>query len=276
MVEVADFQLKLSGDTSDRHEFQGYDGYTALAGFAWALALAAHFADTGTVRQRGDFTGRQAVRANIPKPGSIIADFSVVLLNDPIATFNYGTALAGVSSSVFLTDLVKRLFDRNLGRTSTPTTPLLQALIEKREGDVEALTAKVEPAIKQTHRVIDNGAAKISVLGGYNMIANLDRATKDYVNSNYQDNAIKQKDFSVASFNANSGYGSVFDFDLGRTVAFSMSSRALADYGGVFSWGLDQYANRTNRRINIQYTRILAMDETPKRYIVLNAQKVDQ
>jgi hypothetical protein len=51
------FRLVLTGETADEHQFQGYDGYMALAGFAWTLSLVSNYVETGEVRHRGDFPG---------------------------------------------------------------------------------------------------------------------------------------------------------------------------------------------------------------------------
>ena len=64
MPEIVPFKLKMTGDTADDHQFQGYDGYMALAGFAWDVVPREQFcAETGEIRQRGEFDGRHAVRA---------------------------------------------------------------------------------------------------------------------------------------------------------------------------------------------------------------------
>ena len=92
---------------------------------------------------------------------------------------------------------------------------------------------------------------------------------------NVEDDNSHERLFSVSAFNVNSGYGSVFDPQIGRTVPISMSKDILRIYRSVFSWGLDQYANRTGARIRMRYWRILAMDGTPKRYVVLHATRAD-
>jgi hypothetical protein len=113
----------------------------------------------------------------------------------------------------------------------------------------------------------------MQVLGGHNIINTYNESTRDYVKLNVEDNTEKVRDFSVAAFNVNSGYGSVFDNDLRRTVPISMSKEVLRKVSSVFTWGLDQYANKTGERIIVKYTRILAMDGTPKRYVVLTAKR---
>lgn len=95
--------------------------------------------------------------------------------------------------------------------------------------------------------------------------------TKDYVRLNVEDDNRLTKEVSVSAFNANSGYGSVFDGDLGHVVPFSMSRDTLRRYKGVFSWGLDQYVHNTGKKITADFTRILAMDGRAKRYIILSA-----
>ncbi|UFS77621.1 hypothetical protein LPB73_09680 [Tardiphaga sp. 37S4] len=274
MADIIPFRLKLTGDTADQHQFQGYDGYMALAGFAWTLALIANYTETGKIRQRGEFPGRDAVRASAPSEGSIIADFTVWLQQNPAEVLGLTGAGIGAAGSALLYDVVRRVIDRNLGQNERSGGPLLDQLVRRRAGDIEALVAKVEPAIRQTHAVIGNGATRMQIIGGHNIINTYDEGTRDYVRLNVLDEKEKERDFSVSAFNVNSGYGSVFDNDLKRNVPISMSREVLRNVSSVFTWGLDQYANKTGGRVTIRYTRILAMDDTPKRYIVLSAKRM--
>ncbi|TLX14373.1 hypothetical protein [Rhizobium sp. MHM7A] len=265
------FRLRLTGDIADQHQFQGYDGYMALAGFAWALSLISNYADTGQIRQRGDFDGRHAVRARAPVEGSVIADFVVYMQNNPETVF--GMAAGGLAAPAFLYALANRVINRNLGETNTATDQALGPLITRRGGDIEALVAISEPPIRQAHGVIGNGARNIEISGGFNILNTFNEQTRDYVKLNVEDDNEKTKSVSVSAFNANSGYGSVFDGDLGHVVPFSMSRETLRRYKAVFSWGLDQYVQGTGRKIDLKFTRILAMDGRPKRYIVLSANR---
>ncbi|MCS4091370.1 hypothetical protein [Rhizobium sp. BK176] len=271
MVTQIPFRLHLSGDTADQHQFQGYDGYMALAGFAWALSLISNYADTGKIRQRGDFEGRHAVRAKAPAEGSVIADFIVYLHNNPQAVF--GVAAGGLAAPAFLYALANRVINRNLGEANAATDQTLAQLLARRSGDIEALVAISEPPIRQAHGVIGNGARKIEISGGFNILNTFDEKTRDYVKLNVEDDNEITKLVSVSAFNANSGYGSVFDGDLGHVVPFSMSRETLKRHKVIFSWGLDQYVQGTGRKIELTFTRILAMDGRPKRYVVLSALK---
>lgn len=269
MAEFVPVRLKLTGDTADHHQFQGYDGYMALAGFAWTLSLVANYAETGKIRQRGDFPGRHAVRATAPAEGSVVIDFMVWLAQSPQAVF--GLAGAGAASPFFYS-LLQRVIARNLGDEEAVTNSLLLQLLEKRTGDVERLVAINEAPIRQAHGLIDNGAKKISIVGGQSILAQYDEESRDYVKLSIEDDHTRIQEVRVSAFSGNSGYGSVFDLNLGRNLPVSMSKEVLTKYGSVFTWGLDQYVRKTGKTITLTYNQILAMDGTPKRYIALAAQ----
>ncbi|OJU08330.1 MAG: hypothetical protein BGN86_13360 [Caulobacterales bacterium 68-7] len=272
MGSTVPFRLHLTGDAADHHQFQGYDGFTSLAGFAWTLALVTNYAETGKLRQRGEFPGRDAVQANFPRQGSIIADFSVWLGEDPSIVLGLGS-IAGASAGTFLCDLVQRVIARNLGDNEAVTNPLLQRLLEKRGGEVEALVAKVEPSVRQSHQVIGNGATKMRILGGHNVLGTYDRDTQEYIKANIPDDTIRAGSFSVGAYDVNSGHGRVYDSKLGKMVTITMTKDVRERFGYIFSWALDQYANKTGGKVRMEYTRILAVDGTPKRYIVREAER---
>lgn len=273
MPEVVPYRLQLIGDTADQHQFQGYDGYMALAGFAWTLSLVTHYAETGKIRQRGEFDGRHAVRANALEEGSVIADFFVYLQANPVDIF--GVAAGGLAGGHFLNALVRRVINRNLGQQADDEAIAQLLASRARAGDVEALVAITEAPIRQAHSVIGAGAEEILISGGINInpISTFNEGTKEYVRQNVEDHTELTKEFSVSAFNANSGYGSVFDQELGHVIPFSMKREKLKRLRQVFSWGLDQYSNRTGGKIAAKFTRILAMDGRPKRYVIVNAQR---
>lgn len=268
MVEVAKFQLRLTGGMTTRHEFEAYDGFTSLAGAAFALSLVTNYIETGEIRYRGDFPGRHAVHASPMLPGSLIADFSVLLENNPATVLGVAGATA---ASNLLYGLVNRVISRNVGQDVKPINDETAALLAQRRGDVEALVARTEPSIRQAHEVIGNGAEKIEWIGGFSPLANMDSETKNYMRASVKDEEILERDVSVSGFYGNSGHGSVYDATLGRNVPIGMSKDTLNAYGTFFSWGLHQYINNTGLKIRIKFTRILALNGRPKRYIILSA-----
>jgi hypothetical protein len=185
-----------------------------------------------------------------------------------------GTVTLNMASNLIY-DVVKRVIGRNIGKDDQPQSDLMKQLLGRRDGDIEALVAATEPSVRQSHSVIGNGAQIINIYGGSNVINKYDQATREYVVQNVEDREVHRNTFSVAAFNANSGHGSVFDFKLGRTIPIGMSREILREVSSVFSWGLDQYANRTDTHVSMKCWRILAMDGTPKRYVVVGAEKTD-
>lgn len=269
MAELATFQLKLSGDLSDRHQFEAYDGFTALAGAAWTLSLITNYVETGEIRHRGNFEGRHAVLANPMARGSLIADFSVLLQSQPSAIF--GAIAASAGAGTLLYGLVHRVVSRNIGITPPPLNPETEALLNTKGGDIEALVGITEPSLRQAHDVIGSGAEEIAWIGGFSVMANFNAASKSYMKTNVKDARIVDREFTVTSFDGKSGNGSVFDNDLGHNVPIGMTKDTLDRYGSFFSWGLHQFINKTGKKIRMSFTQILAVDGRPKRYVVLSA-----
>ncbi|MGV7121530.1 DUF7946 domain-containing protein [Sphingopyxis sp. 550A] len=268
-LELASFKLKLTGDMSDRHEIEAYDGFTALAGAAWTLSLITNYVETGEIRHRGDFVGRHAVHAKPMRSGSIIADFAVLLQSQPSSVFEVASISAGASGLLY--GLVHRVIARNIGIDPDPLNNETAALLSKKSGDIEALVAITEPSLRRAHDVIGNGANDVEWIGGFDPIAHMNESTKAFMKASVHDSEQITKDVSVSGFYGNSGHGGVFDFDLNRTVPFSMTKDVLSRYGSYFSWGLHQYTSKTGKTIKIKFTRILALDGRPKKYVIMYA-----
>lgn len=269
MTETASFQLRLTGDLTDEHKFQAYDGFSSLAGVAWTLSLVTNYVETATIRHRGNFVGRHAVLATPMRPGSLIADFSVLLQTNPGAVF--GIALSGATASSLLYGLVHRVVTRNLGDSEQSLNQETKVLVEKKRGDVEALVAMTEPSLRQAHEVIGNGAEQIDWVAGFNTIAVLDGASKEYIKGSVYEDIVIEREVSVNGFYGNTGHGSVYDGAEGRVVPFGMSVDTLRAMGAIFSWGLDQYMNKTGKKIRIHFTRVTATNGRTKRYKVIHA-----
>ncbi|KAF0170459.1 MAG: hypothetical protein FD160_3842 [Caulobacteraceae bacterium] len=103
-------------------------------------------------------------------------------------------------------------------------------------------------------------------------ISIFDGATKDYISQSIVDDEVIVKDVSVAAFNANSGHGRVFDHELGRTVAIYIPEHSQKAFKSVLGWGLNEYAKGTSQTISVKFSRILAWDGRPKKYIILDAE----
>lgn len=267
MPEVATFRLTLRGGLAERHLLEGHDGYNALAGAAWAMSLVTNYVETGRLRWRGDFIGRHAVLAEPLAAGSLIAEFKVAL------TGNVAPALqvpSGTATSL-LYGLMRRVIHRNIGLPTEALNAETEFLIDHRSGDVEALVARTEPSIRRAHEAIGNTATSVDWVGGFSAMGSLTPESKEYMKATIPDDTLMRQDVTVSGFYGNNGNGLIFDPALGRNIPISMSPGTLASVGVVFSYGLDQYMNKTGNTIRIQFTRKLASDGRPKLYVIKHA-----
>jgi hypothetical protein len=208
------------------------------------------------------------VRALPIRQGSVLSDFSVVLTEMALLG---GASVGAATATKVLYDVYKRTLDRNLGNKLEPETDILAELEIDKSGDLEALASATEPAFRRAHSAIGAGVNVANVYGGKDKVAVFDEDSKRYVNGNIEDDTMRSKHVSVASFNVNQGTGGVFDPDLGRIVTFKVNDQSLVNTRSILSWGIDQYANRTGRKVNIDYTTIVSFDGRPKKYIILGA-----
>lgn len=269
LVDVP-FSLRITGDQADFHELQAYDGFSSLAGFSLTLALVTNYVETGQIRHRGNFEGRSLVRATPIQEGSIVTDFVVRLAK---AAVGESLVNSPEAAAALLLDVTKRTIDRNLGIAPEPKTQALQQLeaSSKEAGALEALVAATEPSVKQTHNIIGSGAKAVDIFGGTRRLGIYDDKTKAYVNGTEIGRNVIIKDVSVASFNVNTGYGGVFDFDLKRVVPIAVNRDTLATAKSVLTWGINQYANGTGATVSLTFRPILALDGTVKKYLVIDA-----
>ena len=265
-------EVRLSGQEADFHELPAYDGFNSMAGISLAATIVTHYAATGNLRRRGQFETRSRIRFKESRRGSIIFGLAIELASNPyILGATGGVAVSVAGSAVY--DLLKYVIQKNIGREHAPQTKALENLLESREGDVEAVTAAIEPALRQGHSVIGTGASTAEITGkNQDPIATFDRNTKDYISRSIEDETIIEKDVSIAAFNANSGHGRLFDDEHGRTVSFYIPEHAQSALKSVIGWGLSEYTRGTGRRISTKFTRILALDGRPKKYIILDAE----
>lgn len=263
-MNLVPFELRLTGSTADRHRFEAYDGFTAMAGFARVLTLTTHYVETGKIRQKGDFRGRHSVLASVPSEGSMRFPFLAALAENP------AVALGVASASTALIALTRHVIRQNVGAESSDDD-VMETVLANHPGDVAALVAISESPIRQAHSVIGHGADEIEILGGANLIGQFNYKTDAYVKEDVWDDDEIIRRVTVPSFNVNSGYGSVFDPEIGRVVPIQMHKAILDQYRTTFSWALDEYANGTGKGLEIRFTQILSLDGRPKKYQILGA-----
>jgi len=271
--------VNFSGGLADAHRLPAYDGAKSLEGITRSLLIISNFLVEGRVRHR-EF-GRVPLTFNIvaQQPGSFQTIFEIAYTTAVIG----GPILQEVvtsAASELLADLIRTTVKRATGRDDGSPSPEFIRLDRERGGDLEALVDAVEPALRQSHTVINHGVTNITI-NNYNYpslpMARLDRDTKGYMWDNVIDDAVRIKRFSIASFNANQGTGRAFDLEEGRSIPFRLAPDV--DRQTVETL-LNSIAHYTRRRrlgdnlasaIVILYTCVLSVDGRVKKITIQKA-----
>jgi hypothetical protein len=261
--------LKYEGLDADEHRIDAQFGGESLAGIGHALTLVSHYAATGVVRQRSPYSEETRLYFTGGKRGSLDWLLQVVIHNpDAIMV---GLGVNGI------TELVKYVFSRAIGKTPKIENQAVATLDKERSGDLEALIEAVEPALKRGHRVIGESAQQITIINGNNntVLVGFDPESKAYLEEDV-DAGRDSQDVSVASLNVNSKHGRVYFHDLRRTVPFKIARDAKARTVTQLSRALYNYARKTGRRVSITFSRIEAIDGRLKRILIHDAQHLTE
>jgi hypothetical protein len=237
-------EITFTGLEARRHKIEANDGLESLAGLAHAATLVAHFVAEGRVRQRQPYNDRLRFFFEKTQPGSLTA---VLVLGGALAT-------GVMSNGVY--ELLKFVLKRATGTdpnedTRTGDTPRsVGGLIEvggyfHRPGDLDALTEAVTPSILRGHAWIGHPDQKISIRTGRKIFVELNEKTKSHLKDEIIEEGESTQDVSVAALNANSRYGRVYFYDLGRTIPFRVDKHATARTTSNLSRYLTQYVDNT-------------------------------
>ncbi|WP_157234710.1 DUF7946 domain-containing protein [Methylosinus sp. LW4] len=212
---------KFTGDIANKHKLPAYEAAKSLYGISRTMLIVTNYLAEGRVRRR-DFNP-VGFELNIiaQRPGSFETVFEIASRPEAMV---YGGLI--VAMATLIPDLIASVSRRAVGQGALGSIKKLENSEQLPFGDVEALVDAVEPALRDAHRSVGYGARRISLQRNGNNIVEFDSATKDYINYSEVDTEIHAKLFSVGGFDANSGYGRVFDFDEGRTIPFQLMKDA--------------------------------------------------
>lgn len=253
---------KFEGDQAESHSLPAYPAVQSIYGVARANLVAINFLAEGRVRRKGfDAKGYDLILKS-QRPGSFETVFELVLRPESMA---YGAAILGGVGGNFATDFLKTIFRRTIGRQTNNRIDQMEAKGELNPGDIAALVDAVTPALKSAHKSIDAGANVINInINGDNNIVSFDDRSKAFLNDFSIDNTVRAKEFSIGSFNANSGEGKAFDYDLGHLVTFDLATNIDRQSVNLITDSISKYAQRKfedlNSRVAVRYTSINSLD----------------
>lgn len=267
--------IKFKGGLAEEHKLPAYAAAQALTGLTRSILIPLAYLAEGKVRHRKiEHEGYQLNLITL-REGSV--DTILQLITDPDALALLVNVLgdgAKDAAKEFVKDFFLSIIRRCVGKSATKEVEALEEEEKLPSGDMEALVEAIEPAMRDAHRTIGNGTTQIIIISGDRNVVTLNSATKAYVMESIEDTNIREKEFSIASFNANTGYGRAFDYDIGRTVPFVLDRSIDATTITAISNSLRKYAytrrlgDRHSSRALIQYSTWVAPDERVKKMLV--------
>ena len=266
--------VKYTGELADRHRLPAYAASKSLYGISRSLLLTSTYLVEGKVRQRRYEYNGYNVHLVATRQGSFESLFEVIMSTNMVAQTL--TGIAGGVTTASIIGIYKGISKRVIGKSS-PELDALEAKGVLKSGDVGALVEALEPAIIDAHNVVGAGASNITIISGSNNVINYNEASKDYVQTSNLIERPNVKVVSVGSFNVNTDYGRVFDFELNRTIPFTLSKDADPKTVQLLTQSLQNYAyekklgHSEKSKIAIKFLPIEAVDGRVKKIIILQA-----
>lgn len=275
MIVRENLIVKFDGGIAEDHRLPAYLGSKSFYGISRSALITLNYLAEGRVRRRDFSSNAFNLDLLAHRPGSFEVIYGIV------ANVDLMSVAAGLGSGVagnFLTDFIRSMFRRSVGQSADEQIEMMELQGELNSGDLSALQDAIEPAMKEAHSVINHGAGRIIIINGDKNIVNLDRETKDYVWTSHRDDSVKEKLFSIASYNANSRSGRAFDFDLGKTIPFEVAGDAdIATISNVLSsitsYALARLGEEQRYGLALRYVSVVSVDGRPKKLIILKARK---
>jgi hypothetical protein len=266
------YRLKYTGGEADYHRLPAHAGAESLEGMTWAYSVVAHYAATGKIKSRGSLDPGIKVFIRPARPGSFETDI-LLFFTKPENLFL--TSIFGVytvtTASQAINALIVNTFKLVCGVQTSNEDAATRKLSRLPSGDREALADKLEPSFKRAHNVINEGAKELLIKKGYTPLLTMDGRTKAYVNADILGDELSRR-VSIGSFNANTGNGSAYLSEIGKTVPFKAKDLD-AKSRAALSYSLDQYVNERDSDIEIACQEILTVDQRVKKLVILRAFK---
>jgi len=221
-----EFIIKFEGGLAKEHKLPAYNAAKSFVGLTRSILIPTAYLEDKKVHHR-NIENTRAYQLNLitQRPGSFESIYEFIVNPALLAVLDpLGTALA----VDFIKDFIYSIIRRIIGQNADDKIEELESKGKLDVGDMAALVDAIAPAMRYAHTTIGSGAHNIYIINGSHNIIKLNTATKDYVNTSINDDEIQVKDFSIASFNANTRNGRAYDYEARHTVAFLLDVGADA------------------------------------------------
>lgn len=274
--------IKFKGGMAEKHKLPAYAAGQTLVGLTRSVMIPMAYLAEGKVRHRK--IANEAYQLNLItlRDGSVETVLEV--LTNPAAMFFLGSLFGDAAKDVakdFIKDFISSVIKRCVGKAAARSVEDLEEKQKLPSGDMEALVDAVEPAMREAHATIGNGASNIVIISGDKNIVTLNSSTKAFVMASIEDPDVREKELSIASFNANTGNGRAFDYEIGRTVPFKLDSsvdaRSLTDLNRsllMYTYTRRLGDNRSSR-VRVQFSSWNAPDGRVKKLLIYRIRFAD-
>lgn len=260
---------KFEGRSADAHRLPAYQATESMFGIAKAITMSANYLFEDRVRRRRFENSQFRLDILTQREGSFETVFDLVFDPELLTALGF-VAVPGAIAGTLATDFIKSMFQKAVGKNPLPSIAALENERKLSDGDIAALVEAIEPALKQAHKTIGGGASTITINTGDHSPVTFDQSTKNYITYNENNINVRVKSFSVGSFNANTGYGRVFDFEEGRTIPFQLPKKVDSQTLDALLFSFNAYSlNKLGglegeSSIYIQYTSVDSLDGVAK------------
>lgn len=267
------YRLHFTGDMADEHLLPAHEGAKSLEGISWAFSLLGHYASTGKIRKQGTLDSNIRFYIGPPQRGGYINDI-YAFISDPQNTFI--TSVVGAYTVATATDsinaFIKYCFKRTVGLFEDVDSKEYDKLRKKLpSGDLEANLDAIEPSLKRAHEVIGDGAGSLQISRSRTPLLTLNKSTKDYVNTNIYGDSEVEKTVSIGALNVNTGNGSAFIPEIGKTAPFTIVKEPSPGTYEILSTSLYNYAKGLPSHIIITCTEVFSLDNRIKKLVISSA-----
>ena len=273
--------IKFRGSLADHHKIPAYNAGKSIAGISRSLLIPSIYLEDGRVRHR-NLSRTKAIQLNMvaQRPGSFESVLEFLIKPEMMAA--YLVSLGAALSADFVRDFTYSMIRRCIGKTASPEVEKYETNGVISAGDTAAIVDAIEPAMREAHTVVGAGASSVVIVNGNGNKIVLNAGTKAYVNASVDDDRITAKEFSIASFNANTSNGRAFDYEAGHTVAFVLDDSVDGSSINAVTESMRRYTHRRRLesemapRLYLNYSATRAPDGRIKKIRIFSARMAEE
>lgn len=262
-------RFDIPDDEGDRLEF--YDGADSLFGYAKALKIVSHYLASGDVKFQAPAAKMSSVYILPSKRGSFLQQ--AVIEIGPVGLIVGSSTLA--LSAPLVTKFIGHMFRRSGGVKETGDISEIKPILDEKEGDLKALSEAIDNPLVSAHRTVQTQGVTSAFGGGDKDEVVFNGSTLEYLKKRIT--VEKEEDIKgvVASYNTNSRYGRVFDFEENRTIPFKFSDQHRIRDAAPLTWSLDRRNRGLGGEIRMTVRRVVTQLGETKQYFLLDCARIE-